>query len=206
MLELLDLDLSKNSETLEISDLNNLKKSLQYLKLRNPITNLTDCIGLFSNGMFSKLIGLCIIQCERISNELLIAITRNCPMLESLELDLNIGRNYSLSQNIGIVSLSNLLNLKTLKLANAKLIKPKSWMELFQDKHLKLLQVLDLSECQGMTNEVLHTISMNCTNLQFLKLDFNQSEVDNISSLSILHQLKALELKFLHSISNNWNA
>ena len=74
--------------------------------------------------------------------------------------------------DLGITALSQLTQLKRLKLKRAKQVIADDFITLFANKNLEHLEDLDLSECAQVSNEVIQTLAIGCPNLQILRLNW----------------------------------
>ena len=75
-------------------------------------------------------------------------------------------------QDLGITALSQLTQLRRLKLKRAKKVEADDFITLFANRNLQHLEDLDLSECAQVNNEVIQTLAYSCHKLRILRLNW----------------------------------
>ena len=163
--------------------------NLKVLKLEQvAIVTPNDWIDLFDQRNLRDLLDLKLTRCSGITNKVLETISRNCALLQHLNLDLN-------SNVTEISNLQYLHSLKVLKLKFAKDISPDEWISLFSNKNLEDLKELELIKCEGITNEVIDLMALNCSFLEslFLCITTPPSSVEDQSLIFLMKNCRNIQ-------------
>jgi F-box/leucine-rich repeat protein 2/20 len=174
---------------------------VQHLDLHNA-DFLNDQNIVTLSLFLADLVSINLSQCWQLTNSALFALVRNCPSLSNIKMEqTRIGENIAENSNS---SMNFVLNpeLKYLYLAHNSLLKDESL--LMFASILTNLQLLDLSNCNDISEEGICQILRRCCKIRHLNL--SQCNVVKLHILNFeVPKLEVLNLSYetLHAISKN---
>ena len=184
--------LPENYGLISIAEMSNLT-TLKLYNLKEVIPEVF--ITVFASNNLTNLKELDFFKCGQINKDVIEAIVKGCPNLETFGL-----KWYD--ETFGLTPISQLQFLKNLDLSGAKRVTSEDFVSLFSVEHPKFwnnLVKLDLTNCDQIDEQIIQKISLACKNLESLTMA-NFKKTSGLKAISHLNNLKELVLYGTHNL------
>ena len=187
--------LPENYGLISIGEMSNLK-TLKLYNLKEVIPEVF--ITVFASNNLTNLKELDFSKCGKINKDVIEAIVKGCPNLETFGL-----KWYD--ETYGLIPISQLqffTFLQSLDLSGAKRVTSEDFISLFSVEHPTFwnnLVKLDLTNCDQIDEQVIQSISVTCKNLESFTMA-NFKKTFGLKAISHLNNLKELVLYGAHRL------